>query len=387
MASPHRESLLALLRTGASAYVDFDPRGPDVLVPVALQAMSQLTLEYGEALPVPIPDLEVGREGIAATLSFQRVPARTFVPWSAVLAVRPGSIQPPSCALCGRPRREVEMLVAGERGAVCGDCVGAALAMLDVPGARGAFGAWTFRALDRVLEELPAGTPLADSGALLAAAFALLRGDPSRIESLMRRASALSQPDWVLRASASIPQPGRSFEIRKLRLFAQLDRLDPLAAVAEMEDVDRTALDPRQRVELLVNCAAAVSELAPPDGPRLHAALREAAAAIDALEAGPTAIDPRFVAGARRALLPIRARALLVAGALDEARPLLAELSSMAHARTLLVAGDLAAALSGATGAAGAAGATAARATYERAGTLTHPESPLAALLRARLAR
>jgi hypothetical protein len=374
--SPHRESLLALLRTGASAYVDFDPRGPDVLVPAAFKATAQLTLEYGESLPVPIPDLEVGREGIAATLSFQRVPARTYVPWSAVVAVRPGSIRPPSCALCGRPRREVEMLVEGKLGAVCGACVGAALASLDVGAERGAFGAWTFRALDRVLAELPAGTPLVDSAALLAAAFALLRGEPSRIESLVRRASALSQPDWVLHASASIPAPGRSFELRKLRLFAQLDRLDPGAAVAEIDDVDPAALDPRQRVELLVNRAAAVSELAPPEGPRLDAALREAEGAIDALEAGPTPADPRFVAGARRALLPIRARALLVAGALEQARPLLAELLSMAHARTLLVAGDLAAALSG---------SAAARATYERASTLTHPESPLAALLRERL--
>jgi hypothetical protein len=377
--SPHRESLLALLRAGASAYVDLDPRGPDVFVPSAHKASAQLTLEYGEGLPVPIPDLEVGQEGIAATLSFQRTPSRTFVPWSAVLGVRPGSIRPPSCALCGRARRDVEALVEGKLGAVCGECVGAALAVLDVGRERSAFGAWTFRAIDGVLAELPPGAPLADSGALLGAAFALLRGDPARIEALMRRASALSQPEWVLRASASLPAAGRSFELRKLRLFAQLDRLDPRAALAEMDDVDHATLDPRQRVELLVNCAAAVAELDPPDAPRLDAALREATRAIDALEprdANPTVVDPRFLAGARRALIPTRARALLAAGALEAARPLLTELLAVPHARTLLVAGDLATALSG---------PASARATYERAGTLTHPESPLAALLRARL--
>jgi len=38
-------------------------------------------------MPIPITDLEVTDAGISATLSFSRIPHRTYVPWSAVYAV------------------------------------------------------------------------------------------------------------------------------------------------------------------------------------------------------------------------------------------------------------------------------------------------------------
>jgi hypothetical protein len=38
-------------------------------------------------MPIPITDLEVTDAGVSATLSFSRVPHRTYVPWSAVYAV------------------------------------------------------------------------------------------------------------------------------------------------------------------------------------------------------------------------------------------------------------------------------------------------------------
>jgi stringent starvation protein B len=38
-------------------------------------------------MPIPISDLEVTDAGISATLSFSRIPHRTYVPWSAVYAV------------------------------------------------------------------------------------------------------------------------------------------------------------------------------------------------------------------------------------------------------------------------------------------------------------
>jgi hypothetical protein len=38
-------------------------------------------------MPVPIPDLEVTDAGVSATLSFSRVPHRTYVPWSAVYVI------------------------------------------------------------------------------------------------------------------------------------------------------------------------------------------------------------------------------------------------------------------------------------------------------------
>lgn len=44
-------------------------------------------MQYGRNMPIPISDLEVTEEGISATLSFSRVPHRTYVPWTAVYAI------------------------------------------------------------------------------------------------------------------------------------------------------------------------------------------------------------------------------------------------------------------------------------------------------------
>lgn len=44
-----------------------------------------VTFEYGLDMPVQIPDLKVTDEGISATLSFNRTPCPTFVPWEAVV--------------------------------------------------------------------------------------------------------------------------------------------------------------------------------------------------------------------------------------------------------------------------------------------------------------
>jgi stringent starvation protein B len=38
-------------------------------------------------MPIAIADLEVTDAGVSATLSFSRIPHRTYVPWSAVYAV------------------------------------------------------------------------------------------------------------------------------------------------------------------------------------------------------------------------------------------------------------------------------------------------------------
>lgn len=372
MPPSHRDELLSILRTGASAYVDLDPQFPGVVLPDALRASAQVTLEYGERLPVPIPDLEVGAEGIAATLSFQRVPARTFVPWGAVLRVRLGSRRGPICALCARVRAEVPLLVEGSAGALCSDCVGPALAAFEAQTPPGAIGAQVFAALDAVLADLPPTTRRADSGALLEAACALVRGDPSRVEAVMRRAMALAQPEWALHASAGLPAVTRSFDVTKLRAFAHLDRLDAEAALAELAGVDPATLTPRARVELACNRAAACADLAPPDRARLDAALLAAEAAIDAL--GPSA-DPQFAAGARRALGPVRARARLLTGDAAGARAALPELLSASHARTLALAGEIVEALEG---------PQAAREPYRRALAHAHGESALAARLNER---
>lgn len=54
--------------------------GLDLPASVQLPAL----LQYGLAMPVPIPDIDAGPTGIRATLSFSRTPVPTFVPWDAV---------------------------------------------------------------------------------------------------------------------------------------------------------------------------------------------------------------------------------------------------------------------------------------------------------------
>ena len=52
-------------------------------------------LEYGLDMPVPITDIVITDDGIAATLSFSRVPCKTFVPWKAVVGFQCDGERPP----------------------------------------------------------------------------------------------------------------------------------------------------------------------------------------------------------------------------------------------------------------------------------------------------
>lgn len=80
------DAFLALLRAGwASLHID--ARYPGVVVPAPFSSQAHLVLQYGRNMPLPITDLEVTEAGVSATLSFTRVPHRTYVPWSAVYAV------------------------------------------------------------------------------------------------------------------------------------------------------------------------------------------------------------------------------------------------------------------------------------------------------------
>lgn len=62
---------------------------PDLKLPPGLfkeeDPFSTVTLDYGLNMPIPIPDLKVDESGISATLSFDREPFVTFVPWEAVV--------------------------------------------------------------------------------------------------------------------------------------------------------------------------------------------------------------------------------------------------------------------------------------------------------------
>lgn len=84
---PKRDVMLALLQQAESVYVNFDPRKEGVVVPPQLKKTARVVLQYGMNMAIPIPDLDVGEDGIGATLSFDHRPCWTFVPWSAVFAI------------------------------------------------------------------------------------------------------------------------------------------------------------------------------------------------------------------------------------------------------------------------------------------------------------
>lgn len=81
---PKPEVALALLESATSVYVHLDPRGQDVNVPSWFKKQPQLVLQVGLNMAVPIPDLDVGEEGISCTLSFNRRPEFCRIPWSAI---------------------------------------------------------------------------------------------------------------------------------------------------------------------------------------------------------------------------------------------------------------------------------------------------------------
>jgi stringent starvation protein B len=67
--------------------IHLDARRDGVKVPDEHNGNRHLVLQYGQNMPIPIPDLRVDDLGITATLSFSRTPHRTFVPWTAVYIV------------------------------------------------------------------------------------------------------------------------------------------------------------------------------------------------------------------------------------------------------------------------------------------------------------
>jgi stringent starvation protein B len=81
-----QQAFMAFLSEGWVS-IHLDARRAGVSVPAGLTISPHLVLQYGRDMPIPIPDLEVTDEGVFATLSFQRTPHRTFVPWEAVYIV------------------------------------------------------------------------------------------------------------------------------------------------------------------------------------------------------------------------------------------------------------------------------------------------------------
>jgi stringent starvation protein B len=80
-----QDAFLALLAEGCLLHLD--ARRDGVVVPAHLKGEAHLVLQYGNDLPIPIPDLQIDEHGVSATLSFARTPWPTMVPWSAVYVV------------------------------------------------------------------------------------------------------------------------------------------------------------------------------------------------------------------------------------------------------------------------------------------------------------
>jgi stringent starvation protein B len=78
--------MLALLER-AEARVHLDARRPGVLLPPRLLGEAHLRLDYGYGFQPAITDLVVDDDGIHATLSFNRQPFATYVPWTAVYVI------------------------------------------------------------------------------------------------------------------------------------------------------------------------------------------------------------------------------------------------------------------------------------------------------------
>jgi stringent starvation protein B len=83
---PKKEVALTLLE-GPSLFVHLDPRRAGVLVPKWFTGQSQLVLQVGLNMAIPIPDLKLDDQGITCTLSFNRAPFWCRLPWSAIYAL------------------------------------------------------------------------------------------------------------------------------------------------------------------------------------------------------------------------------------------------------------------------------------------------------------
>jgi stringent starvation protein B len=81
-----QKTFLSMLSEGWVS-LHLDARRPGVVVPAPFSSHPHLVLQYGRNMPIPITDLEVAEAGVSATLSFSRVPHRTYVPWSAVYVI------------------------------------------------------------------------------------------------------------------------------------------------------------------------------------------------------------------------------------------------------------------------------------------------------------
>lgn len=84
---PDKKAVAETLLTKGNVFLHLDPRKDGVVVPEWLKSQLQLVLQIGHDLPIRIPDLDVGDDGVSATLSFNRSPFTCWVPWNSLFAM------------------------------------------------------------------------------------------------------------------------------------------------------------------------------------------------------------------------------------------------------------------------------------------------------------
>ena len=96
----NRELFERFWSEGGTKIIVLNPLFPGLVVPGHLRS-GTFVLMYDACPVVPIPDLRLTDLGIEATLSFDRTPRETFVPWEAIDGM--GPTQAPTAAPRTRP--------------------------------------------------------------------------------------------------------------------------------------------------------------------------------------------------------------------------------------------------------------------------------------------
>ncbi len=78
---------LALLQSSNSIYVHLDPRKEAAHVPPWFKDQTQLVLQVGLNMAVSIPDLDVGRDALSCTLSFNRRAEFCHIAWDCIYGI------------------------------------------------------------------------------------------------------------------------------------------------------------------------------------------------------------------------------------------------------------------------------------------------------------
>jgi stringent starvation protein B len=76
----------ALLQVG-SVFVHFEPARGGSIIPERLLKQTQVVLQFGLDMAIPIPDLKYDGNGIFGTLTFKGIPFTCFVPWHCIFAL------------------------------------------------------------------------------------------------------------------------------------------------------------------------------------------------------------------------------------------------------------------------------------------------------------